>query len=123
MVHENAHGELSAPRDGISPLEAWFTFGLVGVVTGAVSTYFGYLVLPVTLALVVIAVLSRLRLPTLAGALAGSGLGSAILLWIGSQCPPATICERQGMEPYVGFAVVTLAIGAALTLIAFRRSR
>jgi hypothetical protein len=123
MVHENAQGELPAARGGISPLGAWFTFGLVGLVVGVVSTYFGYLAWPAALGLVVISVLSRPRFPTLAGALVGTGLGSALLLWIGSQCPPATTCERQGIEPYVGFAIVTLALGAALSLFAFLRSR
>lgn len=123
MLHENTHGELPAARGGISPLGAWFTFGLVGLVVGSVATYFGYFAWPAPLGLVVIAVLSRHRLPTLAGALVGTGVGSAFLLWIGSQCPPETICDRQGIEPYVGFAVVALAIGVALSLVAFLRSR
>lgn len=105
-------------RHPMTGREAILGFALVGAVVGSAAAYFGYLASPAILGLLLISAVYRPRLATLAGSLVGMGLGTLLVLWIGSRCPPATTCTADfPIQVYVATAAAALALGTLLAVV------
>jgi hypothetical protein len=101
----NHAGRLTVP-------EAATIFGLIGLLVGAASIYFGPAMWTAAVGVLVIGAITKPALASVGGGAIGLAGGSAAILWIGTQCPPATTCE-PGFElaPYRVFIGATLVIG------------
>ena len=102
----------------MTPRQLWLVFGLVGLIAGAMSIYFSYPAWAFAIVIATISLAFSPRAASAGGALGGIGIGSAAMLWWATRCPPATSCEPAfAIEPFVAFAVVTLIVGAGLSLL------
>lgn len=105
-------------------LETWSGFALIGFVVGAISLGFGTLGWPMTAAVVLVAALSPVRMPALAGTFVGLAVGMAVSAWLGSECPAGAICRPEVPTAYIsGFIVTAACLGAVGSLIAARPPR
>lgn len=108
---------MNANAEPMRPGQLWLLFGLIGLVAGAMSIYFGYAAWVFAIMTVGISFVFSPRAASMGGALAGIGVGSGVLLWWATRCPPATSCEPGfRLEPFVALVLVTLTVGLGLSL-------
>lgn len=113
---------MNANAEPMTPGQLWLVFGLVGLVAGAMSVYFGYAAWPFAIVTVGISLVFSPRAASTGGALTGAGMGSGALLWWATRCPPATRCEPGfALEPFVAFAVIAGIGGLCLSLLFLAR--
>lgn len=100
------------------PLQAWFTWVLIGVLVGAAAGYFGYAAWLAAIGAAAIASVNRPRWVSLSGCLAGVAAGMAVILAIGSSCPPQTHCQATfSLIPYGVFIAIGLIGGIMCALV------
>lgn len=110
--------------DPMTPRQLWLLFGLIGVMAGTMSVYFGYAAWPFAIGIAAIALAYAPRAASTGGALTGIGVGSGGMLWWASRCPPATTCEPGfAIEPFIAFVVVSLGVGFGLSGLHFTGPR
>lgn len=105
----------------ISRADTWLALGLIGLLVGLLGAYFGFIVWPAGVSLIVIAAVIRPRFAAISGASGGLALGMFIMLWLGSRCPFGTTC--QPMFPigiYVATGILLLAVAVACGIASLR---